>query len=409
MTLDVWERTKSRTTPAGPTEPSARKVVRPKFFWTVVGGIVVALVVAAVWAAVSNAAYRGVPMDPGNPGGEGAQALARVLDDHGVAVTVTRDQQALLDAAALDTTNGNGTGTTVVVTGTDALSAQNARTMLDRVRGADRLVLVEPSRFLLSALGLAADSAKDLSPADAVTANCTLGGLSPSDTISPGDLTYTAHGPGAVTCFGFGDGFQLVALPAQPGRPEVVVLGDGQILRNSQIGRLDNAGVAVRLLGRGSRLVWYVPSPLDIASTDTTPTSEVPRAVGPLVLLALLALVALMVWRGRRFGPLVNEPLPVVVKAIETTQSRGRLYRKARDTDRAAEVLRARATRRLASYLGLPPGTAPSTVARAAATAAQRDETSTAAILTGPPIRTEAALVTLAHDLTELEKEVRRA
>ncbi|HEV7196081.1 MAG TPA: DUF4350 domain-containing protein, partial [Pedococcus sp.] len=98
--------------------------------------IVVALVVGSVWMALSNAAYRGVPLDPGNPGGEGGQALARVLDDHGVAVTVVRDQRALLDTPA------PRTGTTVVVTGTDVLSAQNARTMLNRVRGAHRLVLV---------------------------------------------------------------------------------------------------------------------------------------------------------------------------------------------------------------------------------------------------------------------------
>jgi hypothetical protein len=368
-----------------------------------VASIVVALVVGSVWMALSNAAYRGVPLDPGNPGGEGGQALARVLDDHGVAVTVVRDQRALLDTPA------PRTGTTVVVTGTDVLSAQNARTMLNRVRGAHRLVLVEPSRFLLSALGLAVDSANRLSPADAVPANCTWPGLSPSDSITPGGLTYTAHSPGAVTCFGFDNAAQLVALPADPGSPEVIVLGDGQIMRNSQIGRLDNAGVAVRLLGQGSRLVWYVPSPLDIATTDTTVTSEVPRAVGPLVLLALLGLVALMVWRGRRFGPLVNEPLPVVVKAIETTESRGRLYRKARDTDRAAQALRARAARRLGGYLGLPPGTAPETVARAAAAAAQRDEAGTITTLAGAPIQSEAALLTLAQDLTELEKEVRRA
>jgi Domain of unknown function (DUF4350) len=374
-----------------------------RLFWAGVVSIVVALIVAAVWVAVSTTSYRGVPMDPDNPGGDGSQALARVLADHGVAVTVARDQRALFDAPT------PAAGTTVVVTGTDVLSVQNAQAMLSRVRGADRLVLVEPSRFLLSALELPVDSADQPSPAAALPATCTWPGISPSDSITPGDLTYTAHSPGAVSCFRFGDAAQLVAIPASASRPEVIVLGAGQILQNSEIGRLHNAGVAVRLLGQGGRLVWYVPSPFDIAATDTTVTSEVPRAVGPLVLLALFGLVALMVWRGRRFGPLVFEPLPVVVKAIETTESRGRMYRKARDTDRAAQALRARAARRLGAYLGLPAGAAPPTVARAAATAALRDEASTANVLAGSPISTEADLLTLAHDLTELEKEVRRA
>ena len=46
-----------------------------------------------------------------------------------------------------------------------------------------------------------------------------------------------------------------------------------------------------------------------------------------------------MLWRGRRLGPLVVEPLPVVVKAVESTQGRGRLYRRVRDRAHAAGIL----------------------------------------------------------------------
>jgi hypothetical protein len=105
----------------------------------------------------------------------------------------------------------------------------------------------------------------------------------------------------------------------------------------------------------------------------------------------------------------VSEPLPAVVKAIETTQSRGRLYRKARDTARAGQALRSRDCRRLGSYLGLPPAASPTAVASAVAAAAGRDPATIAALLAGPPVQTEEALLALAHDLSELEKEVRRA
>ena len=64
-----------------------------------------------------------------------------------------------------------------------------------------------------------------------------------------------------------------------------------------------------------------------------------------------------MLWRGRRLGPLVVEPLPVVVKAVESTQGRGRLYRRVRDRAHAAEILRAATARRLAARLGCPRGT----------------------------------------------------
>ena len=66
-----------------------------------------------------------------------------------------------------------------------------------------------------------------------------------------------------------------------------------------------------------------------------------------------IAVLALLVWRSRRLGALASEPLPVVVKAIETTRSRGRLYRKAGDRDHAAGALRAAARVRAAERLGL--------------------------------------------------------
>ena len=44
-------------------------------------------------------------------------------------------------------------------------------------------------------------------------------------------------------------------------------------------------------------------------------------------LLVVGVLVAL--WRGRRFGPVVTEPLPVVVRSAEVVEGHGRLYRRA--------------------------------------------------------------------------------
>ena len=150
------------------------------------------------------------------------------------------------------------------------------------------------------------------------------------------------------------------------------MLGAGDILTNGEVTRHDNAGVAVRLLGQGDRLVWYIPTYLDVPPRTPPPTSEVPRALAPLLFLALFALLATMLWRGRRFGPLVTEPLPAVVRAIETTQSRGRLYRRAGDAARAAAILRAATVRRLATYLGLPAGCTPGAVAEAVARATGR-------------------------------------
>ena len=51
--------------------------------------------------------------------------------------------------------------------------------------------------------------------------------------------------------------------------------------------------------------------------------------------------VLLALWRGRRLGPVVTEPLPVVVRSAEVVEGHGRLYRRAGARERAAELLRA--------------------------------------------------------------------
>ena len=64
-------------------------------------------------------------------------------------------------------------------------------------------------------------------------------------------------------------------------------------------------------------------------------------------------MVTVILWRARRLGPLATEPLPVVVRAVETTRSLGRLYRRSGDRGHAAESLRRAARSRLAERLRL--------------------------------------------------------
>ena len=117
----------------------------------------------------------------------------------------------------------------------------------------------------------------------------------------------------------------------------------------------DNAAVALRLLGQRDRLVWYVPEAADLVGDDgVSLRTLLPEWIFPGLWIAGATVLALLLWRVRRLGPLVTEPLPVTVKAIETTQSRGRLYRKAGDRAHAAQALRRAARTSLASRLHLP-------------------------------------------------------
>ncbi|HKS00741.1 MAG TPA: hypothetical protein VJS86_03630, partial [Arthrobacter sp.] len=120
--------------------------------------------------------------------------------------------------------------------------------------------------------------------------------------------------------------------------------------------------------------------------------------------LIVVALVA-MLWRGRRLGPLVFEPLPVVVKSAETAEGRARLYHEAHDVARAADTLRAGTLVRLAAALRIGPAADSVDVAAAAARHLDSSLPEMLRILQHRP-GTEAELVRWAQDLVTLEKEV---
>ncbi|HEY5183477.1 MAG TPA: DUF4350 domain-containing protein, partial [Actinomycetes bacterium] len=109
----------------------------------------------------------------------------------------------------------------------------------------------------------------------------------------------------------------------------------------------------------------------------------------------------------RRLGRIVAEPLPVVVRAAETTEGRARLYRRAGARDRAAATLRAAAVQRLRPALGLPRTAEAVEVAAAVAARSGRPEADVAALLYGAAPRDDAALARLADDLDALERTVR--
>ena len=133
-----------------------------------------------------------------------------------------------------------------------------------------------------------------------------------------------------------------------------------------------------------------------------------PPVVPVLALQLLLVVVVTAVWRGRRLGRLVAEPMPVVVRAAETTRGRGRLYRRGRSYGHAGAALRAGTASRSAARLGLPRSAPAPLVVDAVARATGRRPADVEALLYGPPPTDDRALAQLAHDLDHLESEVHR-
>lgn len=378
------------------TQTTTETTAAPDTFWrrhraTLL--IVAALVLAVgVTVAVGTGGQERTGLDdPDNPGPDGAQALARVLDDEGVDVSVARS------ADDFDDTDIDGS-TTVLVTSSDQLGTSTIERLLAHA-GDSRLVLVDPGPGATEALGLTEfPSSVDL--ADGREAGC-------DDPLLQGltleaDRAFAYDGAGG--CFAEDDAAVVLE------RGGVTLFGAGQALTNEQILRADNAAVGLRLLGQNDDLVWYVPTYQDLVGDDgVSASSLIPEWIRPGIWLVAIAAILLIVWRSRRLGSIATEPLPVVVKAIETTRSRGRLYRKAGDRGHAAAALRAAARTRAAERLRLGPGHDEGALIRDLARHVDRPEAEVAGLVSSQAAApaSDRDLIHLASDLAALDREVR--
>jgi hypothetical protein len=344
-------------------------------------------VIASAWLGRDNRTYA-ASLDPGNPDGNGARAVARVLDGQGVEVDVVRSADAL-DRAAADAS------TTIVVTSAGNLGRTTTSRLLQHQGDAD-LVVVAPEPELLRELGVGSFPAT-VEPRGTVAAGCAA-----YDGLSVRVVTAEVYrSPG---CFR-GPGGVLLAHP----RGGLTLLGAPDLLTNDQVLEGDNAAVALRMLGQRDRLVWYVPSLADLAGADSVSMrSLLPDWLMPGLWLLLLVGVAMIAWRGRRLGPLSREPLPVSVKAVETTRNLGRLYRRSGDRGHAAEALRAAARARLAERLRLPRRVDPARLVDDVAAHTGRPAAEVEALIgpTAYPPGDDRELAGLAQRLTELDREV---
>lgn len=356
---------------------------------------VLLLAVVAVILLGGGPARSSAPLDPDNPGPDGAQAIARVLDDQGVEVTVARSAEELEDTVVDDET-------TVLVSDPSALGESTIERLLDHA-GGEPVVVFAPSPLLIDELGLEVTLNSAEVP-ERIKAGCDDPRFEDLTIEADLGVAYTGDADG---CFDTGDGALLVT-----GENGVTLVGTLDLLTNDQITDGDNAAAALRLLGGRERLVWYVPDYEDLVAEDSVSLrSLLPDWIVPALVIVLLATIGLIWWRARRLGALVTEPLPVVVKAIETTRSRGRLYRKVNDRAHAAEALRDAAGAKIAERLHLPRAGHQEQLIRDVARHTGRPEDQVAALLTpaGGVPGSDHELVRLANDLAALDREVRRS
>lgn len=414
-------------------------------------------VLILIGTTVAHAVQGGDPSDlrPDNSAPHGGSTLAGLLHAGGITVQeVTKSSDALIAAYA-----GN---VTVFVPAPDLMHPTYLR-MLKLLPASTRVVLVAPSRYAL-ANGLipvaATGSRWATGPADP---GCDLPEAQRAGRASVLHNYYQSTPKTVLSCY------REALVGMRVGAAEVLLVGADDPFRNDRIGELHNAALATGLLSRYPRVVWldlrhgepppgvvseqpYADRPAAPPSLGTggspDPDFPTPFAGGPgndegggggnvpqgggsngspplpvpaqfWAVLAMLAVavMALAFARARRLGPPVTEPLPVLVRGVETVTGRGRLYRRARARGPALKALQAAALQRLLPVLDLPTGPtalggreptgmpAPSTVVDAVAARTGWNAGRVEDVLYGPEPRNDTELLRAVNDLDALLRD----
>lgn len=359
--------------------------------------------VALAVTVITQLAPKGdsVPLSIRNAGPDGGRAVSEILGRHGVDVAGVDSFSTALAALQV------GTDSTLLLYDRNGILDES---QLERLTvEATRVVLVTPRLSTLTALdagisqaGVVPETSPTLEPGcwnDAAETAGTVSGES--------GFLYSVEGDGGNTVCYRPPGSEA-GLLATTEDGTLSVLGSTELISNAGLDERGHSALALRTLGGSGDLVWYLPGLADVsgAGSPQTLTELAPDWVaflGPwLVFVAALAIL----WRGRRFGPLVFEPLPVVVKAAETAEGRARLYHDSHAVDRARDNLRAGTLVRLAKELRLGPEASADDVARAVAQIVDRPEGSLRELINERPLN-EARLVRWSQELDNLENEVR--
>ncbi len=354
------------------------------------------LVTAMVPVLVSSPDTRDRPLDPADSSLLGGKALAELLRRHGVSVERVESVSAMAASAGPDSQ--------LLIGDTVALSADDARAIA--ASGGDRLIAGHQTHLDILAKGVL--TGKDVRSRSREP-QCALPEATRAGSAFIGGVSFTVP-EGATGCY-----------PAA-GRPTLVrhtvdgatvtVVGDSAFMTNQRLGEDGNAALALNLAGTKPRLIWLTAPEEPTSGVTGTGGNKtlgelIPDAVPWAILQLAVAVAVVAVWRGRRLGPVVAERLPVVVRASETVEGRGRLYRSRRARDRAAQALRAAAIDRMAPRLGLPPTASPEEIVAAAAVRTGREAPEVRSAMYGPAPADDGALVALAAQLDTLERQVR--
>jgi hypothetical protein len=391
---------------AGPTVPSGNPERRPEAraaqgglagvwwrrlrLWLVVA---VALILAAALIGLYQSRVERGALDPDGVTPDGSRAAATLLRANDVTVEEHHDVGDALGVAE------DGDATLLVAT-PDLLSTASLE-RLARMPKSVRVVLVEPFDLELKDLDLGIELREQQLAARTEPPGCDFAEAVSAGDAEVGAMLYDAP-TDATSCYRGA----LVVASREGG--EVVVLGARDPLTNDRLDERGNAALTLGLLSAHKKLIWLLPSGPEgsAQARSLEPEDLLPPWARWVEIIMLVAAVLAVLWRSRRLGPPVAEPLPVVVRSAETVEGRARLYRRARARSEAYEALRAGALARVLPPLGLGREPDYRAVVEAIAERTGRPMAHIYAALYGPPPADDVALVAAADSLDALVQDI---
>ena len=374
--------------------PTLRAQLRRSSFWIIAGaGIIVVAIVAVLVSGGANVAGRALAGD--NPAPAGSMALVEVLRQQGVTVTLADSLAKVRSLAETDST--------VLLYDENSYLVDSQLAQLTRL--AARTVVVAPDFLTLQSLAPTVGFG-GVSGAESLVADCALPAANRAEELIPGGGTLSLPVDSLLMgCFPSGDNtFSMVA------NDRTTLVADLRVFNNENVAGYGNAALALGLLGQSDSLIWYLPTLADLPRTGPPTLAELtPGWVTPVLLLLGLTAVAAAFWRGRRFGPLVAENLPVTVKASETMEGRARLYARGNARLRALDALRIGAVQRLASTVGLGRLAALDEIMLTVAGITGRTPAEVRSVLVEAVPTSDAQLLALSDALQALERAASRA
>ena len=381
--------TEAQAPESRPVSPTARSMWRGSRLFVLLGLLMVALATAVVLLGPEDGNER--YLDPADTSLQGSKALAELLRARGVQVDRVDSVEA---ARAL------GGDRLLFVTDTVYVDEHE----LAELPG-DRLLV---DRWSLSELAPQVREVPEPVRERSRAPECSLPAATAAGSAYIGGVAFRIP-PGGSGCYPSRLGWALVSYPHGTGTTTVV--GSATFMTNMRLPEDGNAALAINLLDTGKPVTWLVrpenPPPGDLAGSGGRSFYDLlPPNIGWSLVMACVAVALVAFWRGRRLGPVVVERLPVVVRAAETVEGRGRLYRARKARARAADALRAGAIDRLTPRLGLGPGAHGQEVVAAIAARTGEDPQRLGAALYGPPPEDDEGMVALAGYVDQIERKV---